>query len=184
MEINFITYKSLILFVEQLKLSQIPFVNCSRETAPYVPKKSLWINRLFISLANRNDNVCLTIDRRGINSNGPGKFRTKVDEAEQKHCYFNIKANDKLHNTFISNRIRNSTFKIDSVYFQLERVLGESKTSERSDATAKLKEFLENGASAIRLAESENRNRRVRGKLDENSGTRKKPARQKFLLVR
>ena len=154
-----------------------------------MPRNSLLINRLFISLANRNDNVCHTIDCRGINPNSPGKFRTKADNPEEQHCYFNIKTNEKLHNTFIGKTIRNSTSKIDSVHFQNERVLGKSKTREKYDATAELKELLENGAGAISSAESESRNERVKGKVErcdstENGRTRENPARPKFLLVR
>lgn len=93
---------------------------------------------------NRSDNVCLTVSCRGINPKGPGRVRAKANETEEQHCYFNIKTNHKLHNTFVRNRIRNSTFDIDSVHFQMELVLGKSKTSETYDATAELKELLGN----------------------------------------
>ena len=33
---------------------------CIRKTSKYIPQASLWISRLFIELANRNDKVCLT----------------------------------------------------------------------------------------------------------------------------
>ena len=35
---------------------------CIRKTSKYIPQASLWISRLFIELANRNDKVCLTLD--------------------------------------------------------------------------------------------------------------------------
>ena len=50
--------------------------------------------------------------------------------------------------TFISKRIRNNAFKIDSVYFQIKRVLGKRKSAETFDATVELEELLENGTIA------------------------------------
>ena len=47
---------------------------CNRKTRKYIPQSPLWISRLFIELANRNDRVCLTLDCSGVN------FQT---------CYFN-----------------------------------------------------------------------------------------------
>ena len=35
---------------------------CIRKTRKYIPQSVLWISRLFIELANRNDKVCLTLD--------------------------------------------------------------------------------------------------------------------------
>ena len=42
----------------------------------YLPATSLWINKLFIELANNSENACLMIDCSGVNKNGPGMFRT------------------------------------------------------------------------------------------------------------
>ena len=42
----------------------------------YLPDTSLWINKLFIELANNSENACLMIDCSGVNKNGPGMFRT------------------------------------------------------------------------------------------------------------
>ena len=46
---------------------------CFRKTTKYIPRSALWINRLFIELANR-DKICLTIDCSGINKDHPGRF--------------------------------------------------------------------------------------------------------------
>ena len=35
---------------------------CIRKTSKYIPQASLWISRVFIELANRNDKACLTLD--------------------------------------------------------------------------------------------------------------------------
>ena len=54
-------------------------LSCIRKTSKYIPQSSLWISRLFIELANKNDKVCLTLDCSNINTDGPGRFRTKAD---------------------------------------------------------------------------------------------------------
>ena len=108
-----------------------------------MPRNSLWIN--FISLAFTNNKVCLTNDYYTINLNDPGKFLIKADNVEEQHCYFNIKTNDRLYNTFISKGIRNSASKIDYTHFQIEHALGKSKTTETYNTTAELKELLEMG---------------------------------------
>ena len=59
--------------VEQSSIFRILSSNCPCETESYVPKNSLLVNRLFINLANRINNVYLTIDCQGINPNGPSK---------------------------------------------------------------------------------------------------------------
>ena len=52
--------------------------NVARTTTKFLPARSLWINKLFIELANDNEKTCLTIDCSGINKNGPGRFRTET----------------------------------------------------------------------------------------------------------
>ena len=60
----------------------------------YIPQKSLWISRLFVKLANRNDKACLTLDCTNTNKDRPGRFRTKADNPDYQLCYFNS-ANDE-----------------------------------------------------------------------------------------
>lgn len=158
--------------VEQSSVLRILSANCSRETVSYVPMNCLGLNRLFSSLSNRNDNVCLTIDCCGINPNRPGKFQIKADNVDEQHCFFNIGTNDKLYNTFISKRIRNSSSKINSVQSQIERVLCKSKASETNDVTTKLKESLNNGTNT---AKSE-----VEEKYDSNGGAKYERVGRKF----
>ena len=59
---------------------------CSRKTIKYIPQNALWIIRLFIDLANRNNRFCLTIDCSGINKDSPGRFRTEADNPEFQTC--------------------------------------------------------------------------------------------------
>ena len=48
--------------------------NYIRQTTKYIPVNSLWVTKLFIRLANNeNEKTCLTIDCTGYNSNGPGR---------------------------------------------------------------------------------------------------------------
>ena len=55
--------------------------NCIRRTTKYIHVNSLWITKLFIQIANNeNEKTCLTIDCTGFNPNGPGRFR--IDAAD------------------------------------------------------------------------------------------------------
>ena len=74
---------------------------CSRNCI-YVPKKSLWISRFFC---------------RGISLNGLGKFRIRADDTEEQSCYYNIRINDKLYNTFMRKRVRNTSSDMNSIQF-------------------------------------------------------------------
>ena len=43
----------------------------------------MWLNRLFIKLANQDEKTCLTIDRSGNNKNGPRWYRTQANNPEK-----------------------------------------------------------------------------------------------------
>ena len=63
--------------------------NCIRRTTKYVPVNSLWITKLFVQLANNeNEKNCLNIDCTGFNPNGPGRFRTDAAAADRQTCFF------------------------------------------------------------------------------------------------
>ena len=47
---------------------------CIRKTSKYIPQSALWISRLFIELANRNEKICLTVDCSNTNRDGPCRF--------------------------------------------------------------------------------------------------------------
>ena len=55
---------------------------CARKTIKYILQNTLWLNRLFIELANRDDRLCLTIDCSGVNKDGPGRFQTEAGNPE------------------------------------------------------------------------------------------------------
>ena len=43
-------------------ITKILQANVVRTMTKYLPARSLWINKRFIELANRNERICLTID--------------------------------------------------------------------------------------------------------------------------
>ena len=49
--------------------------NCILQSKKYVPARSLWLSRVFTDLANSHEKLCLTIDSRYKNKNGPGRYR-------------------------------------------------------------------------------------------------------------
>ena len=85
----------------------------------------MWLNRLFIDLANQDEKTCLSIDCSGNNKNGPGRYRTQTGNPEEQVCYFNEPRNDQVYNIFISKRIKSGNFE-KGIYFKIDRV--KSKT--------------------------------------------------------
>ena len=64
--------------------------NWVRRTTEYIPVNSLWITKLFIQLANsENEKTCLTIDCTSFNPNGPGRYRVEAADPDKHTCYFN-----------------------------------------------------------------------------------------------
>ena len=121
--------------------SEILQSNCVPTTTKYVPVRSLWINKLFIDLANRDEINCLTIDCSGTNKNGPGRCRTKADNPEKQVGYFNEPRNSHVCNVFISKRIKCGNFE-KGIYFKIDRV--KSKTD---NETFSAKQKLERNGS-------------------------------------
>ena len=79
---------------------------CIRKRSKYIPQSSLWISRLIIELASRNDKVCLTLDCSNTNKDGPGRFHTEADNPDFQSCYFNSANDEQIYNEFISERIK------------------------------------------------------------------------------
>ena len=57
--------------------------NCVQKTTKYVPVHSMWLNMVFIDIANEDQRNCLTIDCSNVNKNGPGRYRTNADNPEE-----------------------------------------------------------------------------------------------------
>ena len=85
--------------------------NCVQKTTKYVPVHSMWLNRVFIDLANEDQRNCLTVDCSNVNKNGPGRHITNADNPEEQVCYFNKDSSDQVYNTFMSKRIKSGILK-------------------------------------------------------------------------
>ena len=98
---------------------------CSRKTIKYIPQNALWLNRLFIEVANRDDRLCLTIDCSGINKDGPGRFWTEADNPEFQTSYFNSANDEQVYNEFVSKIINSAE---DSENFHFKTIKLKMKT--------------------------------------------------------
>ena len=127
-------------------------LSCIRKTSIYIPQVSLWISRLFIELANKNDKVCLTLDCSNVNTDGPGRFRTKADNPETQFCYFNTANDEQVFNRFISKRI-NSEKHLNDHLFEIVEVVSKFNKNLKFNANNKLKE-LENDTKTTRTSET------------------------------
>ena len=87
----------------------------------------MWLNRVFINLANTGEKHCLTNDCRNVNKNRPGRYRTSACNPDQQVCHFNQPHDDELCNVFISKRIKTENFE-EGIYFKIDRVQGKLKT--------------------------------------------------------
>ena len=86
---------------------------CIRKTTKYIPHSSLWISRLFIELANRDDKVCLTLNYSNTNRDGLGRFRFEAHNPDNQLCYFNSANDEQVYNEFLGKCIKNSDSKND-----------------------------------------------------------------------
>ena len=116
---------------------------CIRKTTKYIPHSSLWISRLFIELANRDDKVCLTLDCSNTNRDGLGRFRSEADNPDNQLCYFNSANDEQVYNEFVSKRIKNSDSKND-FHFEIVEVKSKTNKNVSFDATNKLQELNKN----------------------------------------
>ena len=77
----------------------------SREKNTYVPTNQIWFNRLYFQISNSRDKTCLTVNTRDTNDFGPGKFRTRADNVQEQHCYFNRSNTDSQFKRFLTKRV-------------------------------------------------------------------------------
>ena len=141
-------------------------LSCIRKTSKYIPQSSLWISRLFIELANKNDKVCLTLDCSNIDTDGPGRFRTKADNPETQFYYFNTTNDEQVFNQFISKRI-NSEKSTNEHLFEIVEVVSKFNKNIKFNATNKLKE-LDNGTKTSRTSETYFDGARKRERTSDN----------------
>ena len=122
---------------------------CIRKTSKYIPRASLWISRLFIELANRNDKVCLSLDCSNTNKDGPGRFRTDADNPDNQVCYFNSANDEQVYNEFVSERMKAPNSEND-FHFQIIEVKSKMNKNISFDATNELRQLNRNDTNKSR----------------------------------
>ena len=118
-----------------------------------------------------------------MNPNGPGRFRTEVDNLIRKTCYFNIQNNDQLFNVFINKRINNKNLS-DEIYFEIGRVK-RNTNMKTFDKDLELGNLIQNGTNDYRCSQLRHVVNRVRNYINtsENSSQQAtRSVRLKFLL--
>ena len=129
--------------------------SCVRKTTRYIPRSLLWINRLFIKLANKGQKVCLTIDCSNTNRDGPSRFRSNADNPDKQVCYFNTPTDEQVYNEFIARRIKSKELK-NEIHFEITDVKSKSKKNVVFDVSSKIERLVNNNndSSTGRTSES------------------------------
>ena len=115
--------------------------SCVRKTTRYIPRSLLWINRLFIELANKSQKVCLTLDCSNTNRDGPSRFRSDADNPDKQVCYFNTPTDEQVYNEFIARRIKSKELK-DEIQFEITDVKSKSKKNVVFDISSKIEKLV------------------------------------------
>ena len=128
--------------------------SCVRKTTKYIPRSLLWINRLFIELANKSQKVCLTLDCSNTNRDGPSRFRSDADNPDKQVCYFNTPTDEQVYNEFVARRIKSKELK-DEIQFEITDVKSKSNKNVVFDISSKIEKLVsENGTSSSGLSET------------------------------
>ena len=122
-----------------------------------MPKRDLWINRLYFDISNSGTKQCLTIDTRDINDLGPAKFRTQADSNKEQMCYYNRNKRDNNFNSFLAARKQASS--ATEIFFSIVNIIDKTNKNNAiySDINDKLSDF-KNGnvhykRSVLRISE-------------------------------
>ena len=127
---------------------------CVRKTTKYIPRTTLWVNRLFIELANKNEKVCLTLDCSNTNRDGPSRFRSEADNPDKQICYFNTPTDEQVYNEFIARRIKSKELQ-EQIQFEIIEVKSKTNKSIIFDVSNKIEELVkENDTSTSGLSEA------------------------------
>ena len=113
---------------------------CIRKMSKYIPQAFLWISRLFIELANRNDKVCLTLDCSYTNKDGTGRFCTEAVNPDFQSCYFNSMNDEQVYNEFISERIKLEVSD-DNFYFKISKLKSKTNKEKNFNASEELRQL-------------------------------------------
>ena len=128
--------------------------SCVRKTTRYIPRSLLWINRLFIELANKSQKVCLTLDCSNTNRDGPSRFRSDADNPDKQVCYFNTPTDEQVYNEFIARRIKSKELQ-NEIQFEITDVKSKANKNVVFDISSKIEKLVsENGTSSSGLSET------------------------------
>ena len=128
--------------------------SCVRKTTRYIPRSLLWINRLFIELANKSQKVCLTLDCSNTNRDGPSRFRSDADNPDKQVCYFNTPTDEQVYNEFIARRIKSKELK-NEIQFEITDVKSKTNKNVVFDISSKIEKLVsENDTSSSGLSET------------------------------
>ena len=115
--------------------------SCVRKTTRYIPRSLLWINRLFIELANKSQKVCLTLDCSNTNRDGPSRFRSDADNPDKQVCYFNTPTDEQVYNEFIARRIKSKELK-NEIQFEITDVKSKTNKNVVFDISSKIEKLV------------------------------------------
>ena len=114
----------------------------------------MWINRLFIELANKSQKVCLTLDCSNTNRDGPSRFRSDADNPDKQVCYFNTPTDEQVYNEFIARRIKSKELQ-NEIQFEITDVKSKANKNVVFDISSKIEKLVsENGTSSSGLSET------------------------------
>ena len=171
--------------------------SCVRKSSRYIPRSQLWINRLFIELANKSQKVCLTLDCSNTNRDGPSRFRSDADNPDKQVCYFNSPTDEQVYNEFIARRIKSKELQ-NEIQFEITDVKSKTNKNVVFDISSKIKKLVsENGTSSSGISETfkfgtgetfAGRRKRSRGNCENKNfisiGENNERANPKYLLGR
>ena len=145
------------IFPASVSLSSVRRIldgSCVRKSSKYIPRSQLWINRLFIELANKSKKVCLTLDCSNTNRDGPSRFRSDADNPDKQVCYFNSPTDKQVFNEFIARRIKSKEFE-NEIQFEITDVKSKTNKNVVFDISSKIEKLVnENGASRSGISET------------------------------
>ena len=128
--------------------------SCVRKTTKYIPRSLLWINRLFIELANKSQKVCLTLDCSNTNRDGPSRFRSEANNPDKQVCYFHTPTDEQVYNQFIARRIKSKELK-NEIQFEITDVKSKSNKNVVFDISSKIEKLIsENDTSSGGISET------------------------------
>ena len=175
------------IFPASVSLSSVRRIldgSCVRKSSKYIPHSQLWINRLFIELANKSQKVCLTLDCSNTNKDGPGRFRSSADNLDKQVCYFNSPTDEQVYNEFIARRIKSKEFK-NEIQFEITDVKSKTNKNVVFDVSSTIQKLAsENGTSRSGLFTTTTRGRETLARRGISTKENNERAKPKYLLGR